>query len=36
MRRKKNKAELKMLEITNKYPELKETYFQKEEEDLDE
>ena|SRR3990167_2698238 len=32
----KRKAETKLLEITNKYPELKDTYFQKEEENFDE
>lgn len=31
--KKMNNAELKMLDIVNKYPEIKETYFKKEDED---
>lgn len=34
-KKKKQKAESKMLEIVNNYPELKDTYFQKEEDDFD-
>ena len=35
-KKKKQKAESKMLEIVNKYPEIKDTYFKKEEENFDE
>ena len=35
-KKKKQKAESKILEIANKYPEIKDTYFKKEEEDFNE